>query len=71
MKQIITNGHKFMQTTCKFCGCVFKFEEEDIEKEEDALDNYGCAWATDFTLTCPFCNKKIIVRDTCDIKKLW
>ena len=71
MKQIIVKGHKYMKTSCEKCGCVFKFEEEDIEKTEDILDNHGCPCATDFTLTCPYCNKKIVVRDTCSVEKLY
>ena len=71
MKEIVFKGHKFMQTSCKICGCVFKFEDEDIEKEETVEDNSGCPCATDYILTCPYCNKQISVRDTCDVKKLF
>lgn len=70
MKQIIMKGHKFMQTKCNVCNCVFNFEDEDIEDKEDVLDNHGCSWGTDFTLTCPYCSKKFTIRES-DIKKLW
>ena len=70
MKQIIIKGHKFMKTTCKLCGCVFKFEEEDIEQHEEIKDK-GVSFATDYKLTCPYCKKQITVRDTCDVENLW
>lgn len=41
--------------------------DEDIEKKETIRDNHGCSCATDFTLICPYCNKKLTIRDTCDL----
>jgi hypothetical protein len=45
------------------CQCVFQFEEEDIESKEEARDNQGISWRTDFHLTCPYCKKKIVVSN--------
>ena len=70
MKVIVTKGRKFMQTKCKTCGCVFKFEESDIEKKEP-ITECGVTWRTDFILTCPDCENKFVASDTCDVKFLW
>ena len=69
MKVIIRKGHIYYKTTCKVCDCLFKFEEEDIESRKDVRDNQGVAWATEWTLTCPFCKKSFTVCDTCDVQK--
>ena len=63
MYKIIKNGHNFKTTTCPLCQCVFQFEEEDIESKEEARDNQGISWRTDFHLTCPYCKKKIAVSN--------
>ena len=70
MKKIISKGHKFMQTQCTYCSCVFQFEEEDIEARKEIRDNHGCPCATDWKLTCPDCQKEFWVRDTCNVKKI-
>ena len=70
MMKIISKGHIYKQTKCNICDCVFQFEEEDIEEKEDVRDNHGCPCATDFKLTCPYCHRKITVRDVCDVKSV-
>jgi len=59
-----------MQTKCKRCSCVFKFEEEDIERKEPIMDK-GITWRTDYTLTCPCCEAKFKAGDVCDVQFLW
>ncbi len=67
MYKIIEKGHKFKQTNCPKCECVFQFEDEDAEIEETGFDNQGVSWQTTYKLICPYCNKAI-VRHSGDVR---
>lgn len=62
--RIITNGHIYKKATCKYCGCVFEYEKEDVIEDPDAgIDNYGISWRTDYYIEhCPFCNRRVDVE---------
>lgn len=54
MKIIIKKGNQF-ETECSNCGCIFKYEKEDIEcKEEDKWGRAGY-----YYVTCPCCENMI------------
>ena len=40
MIKVIKHGHPQYKLTCKFCGCVFTFEDEDI-KNRVAVNGIG------------------------------
>ena len=61
MYKIIQKGHIFKTATCPLCNCIFQYEEEDIEGKEEARDDHGISWRTDYKLTCPYCKKKITI----------
>ena len=48
MIKVIRHGHTQYKMTCRYCECVFTFEDSDIE-------NNGCQrdWAE--WVTCPEC----------------
>lgn len=45
MKQILQNGTLTYRKTCPTCGCVFLYEQSDIEKEN--------------IVTCPYCHNEL------------
>lgn len=51
MIKVIKHGHAQYELTCKFCECVFTFEDEDIE-------NSGCQWDWAEWVVCPECNRQ-------------
>ena len=65
MVEIIKRGTK-KTCTCDNCGCVFSYEEEDIEVESHhAFDIFQMADDTYNELVrCPQCDEKIILKQT-------
>lgn len=58
--QIIKMGHIYKEATCKYCGCIFKYEKEDVI-EYIKRDIYGLK--VDYYIEhCPFCNHRIEVE---------
>ena len=51
MITIIKHGHAQYNLTCKFCECVFTFEDEDIENNGSLRD-----WSE--WIVCPECNRQ-------------
>lgn len=50
MIKIIKHGHAQYKATCKYCECIFSFEDEDIQ-------NSGCQWDWYEWVTCPECHR--------------
>ena len=50
MIKVIKHGHEQYRATCKYCECIFSFEDEDIQ-------NSGCQWDWYEWITCPECHK--------------
>ena len=50
MIKVIKHGHAQYRMTCKYCECVFTFEDSDIE-------NNGCQWDWSQWITCPECHR--------------
>ena len=61
MKQIIKHGHAPYKATCPLCGCIFTFEDEDIE-------NNHCQWDYEEWLSCPECEQHITVINRADFR---
>ena len=62
MIKIIKSG-TIQEKHCERCGCIFSFEEEDIETEV----NVGSCMATKpykKFVTCPQCKNKFILKQT-------
>lgn len=56
MIKIIKHGHKsFYNMTCKYCDCVFTFEESDINKS-------GFEWNWAKWVNCPECGYENYIR---------
>ena len=51
MIEIIKKGTK-EKCTCKECGCLFSYEEEDIEKQDKFIPGLSC---TRMIIRCPQC----------------
>ena len=51
MIKVIKHGHEQYRATCKYCECVFSFEDEDIRNNGSQRD-----WEE--WITCPECNRK-------------
>jgi len=49
MIKVIKHGHAQYKITCKYCECVFTFDDSDIE-------NNGCQWDWEEWVTCPECH---------------
>lgn len=59
MIEIIKKGTK-EKCTCKICGCLFTYEEEDIKERPDELSpRFLCK-----CVICPQCNTKINIGGT-------
>lgn len=58
MKEIIKRGTKGI-TTCKTCGCLFSYEQEDLVHED--TDNYK-GWKE--YVICPQCCCEVVIRQT-------
>ena len=65
MIEIIKRGTK-KSCTCKECGCIFRYEEEDIEVENkytfSCLGVEGHTWVE--LIMCPQCDEKIILKQS-------
>lgn len=61
MIKIIKHGHAQYKLTCKYCECVFTFEDSDIK-------NNGCQWDLFEWITCPECNRDNEIYDKNHIK---
>lgn len=62
MIKIIKRGTR-KTCTCNECGCIFSYEDEDIEVESyHALDitQMGCDSREEYVL-CPQCDEKVIL----------
>ena len=56
MIKIIKHGHKpFYNMTCKYCECVFMFEESDICKS-------GFEWNWSEWVNCPDCGYENYIK---------
>lgn len=70
--RIIKKGHIYKEVTCKYCGCVFEYEKEDVIKDNTGIDNYGISWRTDYYIEhCPFCHHRVEVEKFEDIERSW
>ena len=61
MIKIIEPGTRTV-TSCKYCGCKFSYEKEDIEKDGLFANNavvLGKTW-----VVCPQCGKEIVLTTT-------
>lgn len=61
MIKIIKPGTR-TEATCKFCGCVFSYEKEDIKTENILFKDGGLITSLLESVNCPQCNKKIEVK---------
>ena len=50
MIKVIKHGHAQYKMTCKYCECVFTFEDSDIENNGSQRD-----WEE--WVTCPECHR--------------
>lgn len=57
MIEIIKKGTK-KKCTCKECGCIFTYEDEDIQIEESKYHGGGDSKYID----CPQCNNRIYLN---------
>jgi len=51
MIKIIKHGHAQYKATCKYCECIFSFEDSDIQ-------NNGCQWDWCEWIICPECHRQ-------------
>ena len=51
MIKIIKHGHAQYKATCKYCECIFSFEDQDIQ-------NNGCQWDWCEWVICPECHRQ-------------
>lgn len=51
MIKVIKSGHAQYKMTCKYCECIFSFEDNDIE-------NTGCQWDWSEWIVCPECHRE-------------
>lgn len=68
MIEIIKAGTK-KELTCKYCGCVFTYEEEDIKHKEFGRMNEtelvsGIRGGFKNLVICPQCGKEIVLQQT-------
>lgn len=61
MITVVKHGHAQYQLTCKFCECIFTFEDEDIR-------NNGCQRDWSEWVVCPECNRQNEIYDRNKIK---
>ena len=50
MIKVIKHGHAQYQATCKYCECIFTFEDCDIK-------NNSCQWDWSEWIVCPECGR--------------
>lgn len=50
MIKIIKHGHAKYKMTCKYCECVFTFEDSDINSNH-------CQWDWSEWIDCPECHR--------------
>ena len=50
MVKVIKHGHEQYRMTCRFCECIFSFEDADIKTSGDQRD--WCEW-----IYCPECKR--------------
>lgn len=63
MIKIIKSG-TIQEKHCERCGCIFSFEEEDIETEVNVGIMYGDKKPYKKFVTCPQCKNKFILKQT-------
>ena len=51
MIKIIKHGHAQYKATCKYCKCIFSFEDADIQ-------NNRCQWDWCEWVICPECHRQ-------------
>ena len=59
MIKVVKHGHAPYQMTCKYCGCVFIFEDSDIQ-------NNHCQWDYAEYIYCPECKYQNIIHSRGD-----
>lgn len=59
MIKIIRPGKKRYEATCKVCGCLFSFDESDLEETGPQYDR-------SVYMYCPFCHEKMTAWDLDD-----
>ena len=52
MIKIIKHGTQIYTVTCRRCGCIFEFTQEDINDEVSSNGGY-------VSINCPDCNYRI------------
>ena len=60
MIKVLTHGNQYRRKTCNMCGCVFEFEDEDIESTS--------CWYKGFKtnvkyVRCPECREVIYITE--------
>jgi len=56
MIKIIKHGHEQYRMTCKYCECLFSFEDEDIHNNGSQRD-----WEE--WVVCPECKRNNMIKD--------
>ena len=53
MINIIKEGHIYpYQLICVKCGCIFEFQDEDIQEVQDRINDFH------YQINCPICDNK-------------
>lgn len=61
MIRIIKPGTR-TEATCKFCGCVFSYEKEDVNTENPLVKDGGFMTSLLEYVNCPQCNERIEIK---------
>jgi DNA-directed RNA polymerase subunit RPC12/RpoP len=66
MVEIIKRGTK-QTRTCKNCGCIFSYDEEDVERDKQTHESgtpFGVTRIAEYGLfiKCPQCGEKIVLK---------
>lgn len=59
--RVIKHGNKVRTITCIECECKFEFLPHEVKKEFEEipfLDKFCYEW----TVNCPECNKRLVIR---------
>lgn len=73
--KVIKHGNTYKEETCKRCGCVFEYNENDIKVDSDYREYFGdfhCSYEE--WVGCPECYKTIwlsVVIDGEDLTDKW
>ena len=64
MIEIVKEGKIRHQETCSNCGCVFKYDAEDVEMVT-VLDDRGAHYPVidKYYIECPFCKKDLLLHE--------